>query len=156
MKNFAATVTNEEIKEFARLWIDLLAQGKFEDAAEMLLPEIIPANGSVDEKQHSQWTGQLIEAVIYNGGTPFPYEGQDEFCKAAAVEPSFRQEFEKRLIVDRTPFVLFDKQYLGGVEVDLPIESEYGSYLSDLTAHLHLRDLGKGQVAFVLQDIHVM
>jgi hypothetical protein len=156
MKTFATNITDEEVRKAVRYWVDLLGRGKFSDAADMLLPEIIPANGSVDEKEHLQWTGQLIEAVIHYGGTPFPYEGQDEFCKAAVVDKSFQEKFEKHLIVEREPFVLFDKKYLGGVHVDLPIKYEDGSKMSDLTARLYLRDLENGQMAFVLEDIHVM
>lgn len=156
MKSLSSTATNEEIKEIVRNWIDLLKSGRFDDAAAMLLPEVIPFNGSVSVEQHSLWTGQLIEAVIYNGGTPYSYEGQSDFYKVGQIDANIREEFERRLIVQRHLFVLFDKQYLGGVEVDLPIECESGSKLSDLTARLNLRDLNNGQMAFVLEDIHVM
>jgi hypothetical protein len=57
MKTFATNITDEEVRKAVRYWVDLLGRGKFSDAADMLLPEIIPANGSVDEKEHLQWTG---------------------------------------------------------------------------------------------------
>ena len=67
-----------------------------------------------------------------------------------------REDFEKRLIIERTKFELFEKHYFGGIEVDLPLRVEEESYLGDLTARIYLRDMGNQELALVLEDIHVL
>ena len=81
MKKIPVSTSDEELKNIIRQWINLLAEGRYDEAAEIFLPEIIPANGSVDEKQFSKWTGKLLETVIYYGGTAFLYEGQMNFTE---------------------------------------------------------------------------
>ena len=42
MQIFQHSISDEEIKVIVRQWIELMAQGRFDEAAEFLLPEIIP------------------------------------------------------------------------------------------------------------------
>ncbi|HEY0462420.1 MAG TPA: hypothetical protein VGC97_25020 [Pyrinomonadaceae bacterium] len=58
--------------------------------------------------------------------------------------------------MERKPFELFDKQYLGGIGVDLSLTVQNETYLSDLTARIYLRDIGNKEMAFVLEDINVL
>jgi hypothetical protein len=151
-----STASDEEIREVARYWVDLLGHGRFAEAAEMLLPELIANNGSVSEKEHSHWTAQLIEEVLHYGGNPFPYDGQVDFYKVVPVEDALRADFESRMTVERGPYLMDARPYLGDINVDLPWECETGNCIGDITARLRLRDLGDGQMALVLEDMHVM
>jgi hypothetical protein len=66
--------SDEGIKNFVRRWVALLAEQNYVEAAAMFSNEVIPANGSINVKEHSRWTPQLLEAVINNYGLEEPVE----------------------------------------------------------------------------------
>ena len=64
--------TEQEIRNFLRLWIGLLADRKYAEALDLLSREIPPGSGSVDSRKAPRWTPSLLEAVIANYGTCEP------------------------------------------------------------------------------------
>jgi hypothetical protein len=160
MKTFPSPPTEEDIKQIIRDWVDLLAQERFDEAAEMLLPEVIPGNGSISEKQYSAWTGDLIRDVLHYGGNPTPYEGQREFYKVVALPDSLQERFEALLDVYIYPLGTSDTTNIGQVHVDLPMivttRTESTTIYFEMTARMYIRDLGNRKIGFVLEDIHVM
>jgi hypothetical protein len=156
VREIPITVSDEEIKEILSGWVDLLAQGRFDDAVAMLSPEVLPANGSVNEKEYPQWTGELVEAVIRNYGLPEPYEGQDEFYKVVPVEEAFREFFEDQFYIERTPRDLFQHTYCGDAEFRLPLNYEEGNGVGDLTARFLFREISGDKMVLVLLDIHML
>jgi hypothetical protein len=155
MQEISLTAPDEEVKQVVRDWVDLLAQGRFADALAVFLPETVPANGSVDANEHPQWTPELLEAVIRNGGSTHVWPGERTW-KVVAVEDSFRQTFEESLWVGRASFERLGHVYCGQVHVDLPWNGNRGNCVGDLTARFLLRPVNGTAMVLVLEDIHVL
>jgi hypothetical protein len=156
MTLLSVTTSEEALRTWARDWVALLATGQFDEAATLLFPMVITSNGSISEKEHTHWTGALIEAVVGYGGLPFPVVEEAPFARVIPVEESFRAEFERFLRVDRGEFTMFEINYLGGIHIDLPVQSGDFRGVGDLTARFLFKDMGEGQMSMVLEDIHVM
>lgn len=156
MEFISMSASDEEIKQIIRKWLLLLAQEEYDAAVEMISPEILPFNGSVDVKHHQYWTAALLASVINNYGLPFPLEGQERIWKVVPIEDTFRQEFEDYLDVDRESFERLDEFFCGGIQVDLPLDLSDGNGKSDLTAQFLLREIEQGKMVLVLEDIHVL
>lgn len=160
MKKLPLTASDEEVKEVVRHWVALLAEEDYAAAVEMISPEVLPANGSVDFKDAAEWTPELVQAVINHFGTPEPIEGEEHIYTVVPVvvdgDDSLQEDFEKRLQVDRGSFCQFGQEYVGGVHVGLPLAHEEGEWVSDLTARFFLRPLDENEMVLVLEDIHVM
>ena len=158
MQEIPLTPSDEDIKQVIRDWVDLLSQGRFDDALAVFAPETIPGSGSVNAKRHPQWTAELLEQIIRNGGTTYEYydfPGQRTW-KVVPVEDSFRQDFEDRLWAGRRLFERFGQSYCGQVHVDLPWDGERGHCVGDLTARFWLRQANDTVMVLVLEDIHVL
>ena len=145
-----------QIKSFIRHWVGLLADEKYDDAIDLLLPEIPGASGSVSSSEATEWTPQLLEAIIANYGTPDAWDGQDQIYKVVPIDDFLRKDFEARLNVEFRPFETLGKSYLGGIHVDLPLNYEEGNAISDLTARFYLQRVSKDEMALALLDIHMM
>jgi hypothetical protein len=160
MRTFLKTRLEKEIRQIICDWVDLLAQERFDEAAEMLLPEIIPNNASVSEKKYSHWTGELIRDVLHYGGNPTPYEGQKAFYKVVPLPEELKETFEKSLEVDINSITVSKTNEMGRIHVDLPMvvttRKESTKIYFEMTARMLIYDLGNGQMGFVLEDIHVM
>ncbi|MGC4045769.1 MAG: hypothetical protein QM758_18420 [Armatimonas sp.] len=154
---FPANVSDEILREWVYEWIDLLAAGEFDKAAVQLYPEVIPNNGSISAVKYPVWTGELMERVIGYGGIPEPVTPDDpRFARVIPIENSFREEFERRFTIDHRTYEIFPKKYLGDIHLDLPLELGSFRGVGDLTAQFRLKDLGDGQLAIVLEDIHIL
>ena len=154
MTEIPLTASVREIKEVVRLWVARLAEEKYDEAFAMILPEVPPCSGSLD-KETTEWTPDLLRAVINNYGLPTPTVGQEQIYKVVAVQKPFKTWFEKKLRVHRGKFEEFDQLFLGNVRVDLPLNFESGDGVSDLTAEFFLRQVSATEMALVLLDIHV-
>ena len=158
MKTLPLEATDEEIKDFVRAWVALLAEGRYADALEMILPEVLSGGGSVDKQDAEQWTPELIEAVISNYGLPEPIEGEEHKYKVVPVvipdDDSMQEAFENKLQIYRQEFTNDGREYVGSVRVDLPLAYEDGDALSDLTAQFFFLSTDDG-IVLALLDIHV-
>lgn len=122
MKTLPLTASQEEVKNVIREWADLLAKERYDEALDLLSAELPSGSGSVSDEEASQWTPELLRAVITNYGLPEPWEGQEQNYKVVPVDESMRQLFEKNLTVDFRSAA--DKSHLGMVHVDLPLNYE--------------------------------
>ena len=164
MKTFAIPVglqdekrVAQEIRDFAREWVGLLADGECAEALALLSPEIPPQSGSVDASKEPQWRPALLEAVIANYGTPVRDEGDHRTYSVVPLNNSLRDEFESRVVVSFDRGTRSEESWLGGgVEFDLPLNYPWGNALGDLTARLLFKRVGQAEMALVLFDIHVL
>ena len=122
----------------------------------MLSPEVPSCSGSVSNDEAEQWTPELLQAVINNYGLPQRWEGQAQVYKVVAVDEQMREAFEKYLTVEFTEFTDVGQDYVGGAHVDLPLNFERGSEVSDLTARFYFRQVNRHEMALVLLDIHML
>lgn len=156
MKEIPITATDEEIKQVMREWVDLLAQGRFDDAVAMLAPEFVHDNHYVDAGEPQVWTGALVEALIRNYGFLEETELQDGFYKVVSVDEDIREEFEHHLTIYRKPIELAGQMYFGWADAHLPLEDEEGLYYSDLSAQFCLREVSGDKLVLMLDNIHMM
>ncbi|MBW3635751.1 MAG: hypothetical protein KY445_04695 [Armatimonadetes bacterium] len=145
-----------QIRSFIRHWVGLLASDKYEDAVDLILPEIPGASGSVNSSEATERTPELLKAVITNYGTPEPWEGQDQTYKVVPIDDFLRKDFEAGLNIEFRPFEMLGKNYLGGIHVDLPLNYEEGNAVGDLTARFYFQRVSKDEMALVLHDIHML
>ncbi len=145
-----------QVRSFIRHWVSLLAQQKYDDAIDLLLPEIPGASGSVNSNEAAEWTPELLEAVVANYGLPEPWEGRDQIYKVVPLDNFLRKDFESRLEVDFGSFETLGKDYLGGIHVDLPLDYAEGNAVSDLTARFFFQRVSQSEMALVLLDIHML
>jgi hypothetical protein len=158
MRSVPIDATDEEIKNVVREWVALLAEQKYAEALEMLSPEVLSGNGSIDKRDAEWWTPELIEVVIGNYGLPEPIEGEEHKYEVVPVvipdDDSMQEAFENKLQVYRREFTEDGHKYVGSVRVDLPLAYEEYDALSDLTAKFFLRS-ANDEIVLVLVDIHV-
>jgi hypothetical protein len=163
MKTFAVPASEQDekaierqVRSFITHWVGLLSEQKYDDAVDALLPKIPGASGSVRSEETTEWTPELLEAVIANFGTPQPWEGQDQIYRVVPLDDLLRHEFEARLDIDFRPFETSGENYLGGIHVDLPLNYSEGNTVSDLTARFFFQRVSKSEMALALLDIHMM
>jgi hypothetical protein len=156
MKTLPLKVSEEQVKNLIREWVDQLAKEKYEEALALLSTELPSGSGSVSENDANEWTPELLRAVISNYGLPEPWEGQEQTYKVVPVADAMRKLFEKSLTVHFRVFKAVGESYLGTVDVDLPLNYESGDWISDLTARFYLRKVSDTEMALVLLDIHVL
>jgi hypothetical protein len=121
----------QEIREFLRQWVGLLADRKFSEALGHLSPEILPGSGSVDSRKAPLWTPALLAAVIANYGTPEPVEGQPQSYAVVPLDSSLREPFDANVTID------FDRDAIAGLDrgMNLP-EVKPRSWLATRLRHL--------------------
>lgn len=163
MKTFAIPVSvdekkkwEQEVREFVREWIGLLANQKYSEALALLSPEVPQGSGSLNQRENPVWTPTLLEAVIANYGTPEPLEGTSQIYAAVPLYDSLHDEFERRLLISLRSNPETEKVWLGGADFDLPLNYARGNGLGDLTVRLLFKPLDARKMAVVLLDIHVL
>jgi hypothetical protein len=163
MKSFAipidessAKAVERQARQFISDWIGLLGSEQYEEALDWIVLEIPGSSGSVDSSEATEWTPQLLKAVIANYGTAERVEGQDRTYKVVPIDDELRPPFEAALHVDLSPFDTLGRHYLGEIQVDLPLDYPRGHAVGDLTARLLFRPVSSNEMALVLLDIHVL
>jgi hypothetical protein len=146
----------QEVKDFVRQWVGLLAERKFEEALAQLSPEVPSGSGSVDARQSMQWTPSLLEAVITNYGTPEPWDGGPQAYAVVPLDDALSVAFEERVSVSFYRAPMSRNAWLGAVEFDLPLNYLRGNAVGDLSARLLFKPLGPAEMVLVLLDIHVL
>ena len=156
MRTLSITASDEEIKQLVRDWVWLLAEENYIQAVELISPEIPEGSGSVNSRQATQWSPELLRKVINNYGIPEPWEGQEQVYCVVPVTPSIQGVFEDFLTVDREDDFESDDADIGMIHVNLPLNYTDGDGLSDLTARFELCRINHNAMVLVLLDIHVL
>ncbi len=149
-------IDDRQIRDFVRYWIGLLAEQKYDEAIDLLLPEIPRASRSIRSNEAAEWTPELLEAVVANYGTPEPQEGQDQLYKVVPMDDLLLEEFRSNLDVDLCPSGTLGKNYLGDMHAHLPLNYKNGNAVGSLVAKFFFQRVSKDEMALVLVDIHTL
>jgi hypothetical protein len=126
--------SDEQIFDLLREWVEVLAQGRYDEAFQMLR-----------HPQNNRWSPQLIQTVIENYGSVEPRQNGAKFrVTSISGKPTYDIEW-----YDDDPNR--PQEYIGCCCIDLPLNGER----SDLTAIFNIVEFGAERV-LELDDIHVL
>ena len=143
MKLLPAQATDEEILAACRVWVDLVADGRFDVAIEMLhVPD------RYDQSQ--RWTAESLRTYIANYGSWDPWPDGRVWHITPIATARVPQELGNSH--GRADLVRFDADTRSGsVELDVPLNGAW----SDLTAQFEFEPVGAG-TGLALYDLHVL
>ena len=155
MRTLPIDATDTEIKQLVVEWSERLAEGKYEEALNLML----------FSTEEYPWTPELLKSAINGYGVPHSdeettklllaeYEAEEFVVSSLANRDDKDNILDRKIQVDRESLYGLDpNQYLGMVHYEgVPL----CGYLSDLTAQFYLKKVGSHQLTLEFLNIHVM
>lgn len=151
MRTLPITASDEEIKQWVRDWITVLGEERYDEAVEMLHPNLSSYG------QYDHWTGERLKTIVSNYGLHEPIPDAPRVFHPIPVSDEIRSEFEQHLRV--FPRLALEEDWTidnVSIHVDLPLRDDDGTFLSDMTAEMMLRRVGETEMGVELLSAHVM
>ncbi|MBC8137445.1 MAG: hypothetical protein H8F28_16310 [Fibrella sp.] len=151
MRTLPVTASDDEIKQWVRDWIAILGEERYDEAVEMLHPNLSRYG------QYDFWTGERLKTILRHYGLHKPIPEDPRVFRPAPVDDAMRHEFEKHLKIYPRPSLESDWTIDNvSILVDMPLRDDNGVFLSDMTAEMMLRRVGESEMGVELLSAHVM
>lgn len=136
-------------------WVELLGRDRYEDALASILTEIPVASGMAEAVGARQWTPDLLRQVIATYGVCEPDAEPTRRYRVVPLGAGLRSTFEAQLNIAFGRYRLDGVEYLGEIHAGLPLDTDHGHRISDLTALFRLRAVDQRTMALVLDLVRV-